>query len=111
MPKERRNTTIAYISTISEKLKTEPEIEDNENDIHYLSNGYGLDENKVKSLIEHDIHDLSNKHDLHENLVKSLIETFPEEPFENLMQVLSATSDRPYSDKDQFASLYAKEKF
>ncbi|RHZ57716.1 hypothetical protein Glove_384g31 [Diversispora epigaea] len=80
------------VSTISKKSKTDNKIEEmdlHENEISYLSNKYGL----------------------HENAVKSLIETYPEESFDNLMTILSATSDIAYSEKDQFASLYAKKKF
>ncbi|RHZ57745.1 hypothetical protein Glove_384g40 [Diversispora epigaea] len=73
-----------YVSIISKKSKTDNKIEEmdlHENEISYLSNKYGL----------------------HENAVKSLIETYPGEFFDNLMTILSATSDIPYSEEDRFA--------
>ncbi|RHZ57751.1 hypothetical protein Glove_384g49 [Diversispora epigaea] len=112
------------ISTISKNLKTDIEIEETnlrENDISTISEKLKTDINQtkieeaglreIKEIDENEISYLSNKYKLHENAVKNLIEVYPKESFDYLITILSATSEIPYLEEDQFAKLYAENHF
>ncbi|RHZ57707.1 hypothetical protein Glove_384g32 [Diversispora epigaea] len=108
------------ISTISKKLKTDinqtkiEETDLREIEEKDISENLKTDTNRteieetdlreIKEIDKNEISYLSDKYDLHENAVKSLMETYPDK---SLMTILSATSDKPYSDEDRFALLYA----
>ncbi|RHZ57748.1 hypothetical protein Glove_384g43 [Diversispora epigaea] len=127
---EETNLRENDISTISEKLKTDinqTKIEEaglrefEEKDISNISENLKTDTNQneieetdpreIKEIDENEISYLSNKYNLHENAVKSFIETCPQKSFDDSMTILSATSDIPYSEEDQFAKLYAENHF